>query len=229
MVKRSIMKQQLTSNIAHELKTPISSVKGYLETVRNNRDLEPGRIRYFVDKAFMQTERLSLLVSDIALLNKIEESSELYPRGPVRVAVLIGEVAESLGDALHSKGITLDIKVDDWVVVNANTSLVFSIFRNLLENSVHYGGEGITVFISCYREEGGFYYFSFADNGPGVEEEHLSRFLSGFTGSTRAGHVKWGHRIGTLHREECHPELQGEISARKRPGGGLEFLFTLPR
>jgi len=230
MVKRSIMKQQLTSNIAHELKTPISSVKGYLETVRNNRDLEPGRIRYFVDKAFMQTERLSLLVSDIALLNKIEESSELYPRGPVRVAVLIGEVAESLGDALHSKGITLDIKVDDWVVVNANTSLVFSIFRNLLENSVHYGGEGITVFISCYREEGGFYYFSFADNGPGVEEEHLSRFFERFyrvdTGRSRK---MGGTGLGLSIVKNAILSFRGEISARKRPGGGLEFLFTLPR
>jgi len=230
MVKRSIMKQQLTSNIAHELKTPISSVKGYLETVKNNRDLEPGRIRYFVDKAFMQTERLSLLVSDIALLNKIEESSELYPREPVRVAALIGEVAESLGDALRSKGITLDIKIDDWVVVNANTSLVFSIFRNLLENSVHYGGEGITVFISCYREEGGFYYFSFADNGPGVDEEHLSRFFERFyrvdTGRSRK---MGGTGLGLSIVQNAILSFRGEISARTRQGGGLEFLFTLPK
>lgn len=230
MVKRSIMKQQLTANIAHELKTPISSVKGYLETIQNNRELEQGRIRYFVDKAFLQTERLSMLVRDIALLNKIEESSELYPREPVRVAPLIAEVAESLGDALRSKAIALDIKVENRVVVNANTSLVFSIFRNLLENSVHYGGEGITVFISCYREEGGGYYFSFADNGPGVDEEHLSRFFERFyrvdTGRSRK---MGGTGLGLSIVKNAIQSFKGEISARTRQGGGLEFLFTLPK
>lgn len=159
MVKRSLMKQQLTSNIAHELKTPISSVKGYLETVLNNPELDPEKVRYFVNKAFMQTERLSLLVSDIAMLNKIEESSELYPREIVNVEVIVGEVAESLRDAMKSKEIQVELKIGEHVAVNANYSLLFSIFRNLMENSVNYGGEGITVTITCYHEDRGFYYF----------------------------------------------------------------------
>ncbi len=230
MVKRSIMKQQLTSNIAHELKTPIASAKGYLETVLNNPGLERERVRYFVDKAFLQTERLSLLVSDIALLNKIEESSDLYPREPVRVAALVEEVAESLRDALRSKRIILEIKIEEKVVVNANPSLVFSVFRNLLENSVNYGGEGITVTIACYLEEGGFYHISFADNGAGVEEEHLSRLFERFyrvdTGRSRK---MGGTGLGLAIVKNAILSLRGEISARKRQGGGLEFLFTLPK
>ena len=146
------------------------------------------------------------------------------------MAPLIAEVAESLGDALRSKAIALDIKVENRVVVNANTSLVFSIFRNLLENSVHYGGEGITVFISCYREEGGFYYFSFADNGPGVDEEHLSRFFERFyrvdTGRSRK---MGGTGLGLSIVKNAIQCFKGEISARTRQGGGLEFLFTLPK
>ena len=230
MVKRSIMKQQLTSNIAHELKTPIASAKGYLETVLNNPGLERERVRYFVDKAFLQTERLSLLVSDIALLNKIEESSDLYPREPVRVVALVGEVAESLRDALRSKRIILEIKIEEKVVVNANPSLVFSVFRNLLENSVNYGGEVITVTIACYLEEGGFYHISFADNGAGVEEEHLSRLFERFyrvdTGRSRK---MGGTGLGLAIVKNAILSLRGEISARKRQGGGLEFLFTLPK
>lgn len=230
MMKRSIMKQQLTSNIAHELKTPISSVKGYLETILNNPGLEQARLRYFIDKAFMQTERLSLLVSDIALLNKIEESSDLYPRERVLVAEVIGEVAESLSDPIRAKNIRVESLVGDHVVLNANHSLVFSIFRNLLENSVHYGGEDITVTISCYHEEGAFYHFSFADNGSGVEEEHLPRLFERFyrvdTGRSRK---LGGTGLGLAIVKNAILGFRGDISVRKRMGGGLEFLFSLPK
>ena len=95
LVKRSMMKQQITSNIAHELKTPIATVKGYLETLLNNPDLAQAKQQYFIEKAFNQSERLTQLVNDIALLNKIEESSELYPRGSINVKKLVDEVVES--------------------------------------------------------------------------------------------------------------------------------------
>ncbi len=228
MVKRSIMKQQLTSNIAHELKTPISSVKGYLETVLNNPELDPEKVRYFVDKAFMQTERLSLLVSDIAMLNKIEESSELYPRGIVNVVALVREVTESLRESLKLKEIQVELKIGEHVAVNANYSLLFSIFRNLMENSVNYGGEGITVTITCYHEDGGFYYFSFSDNGLGVEEEHMQRLFERFYRVDSGRSRKYGGTgLGLAIVKNAILSFRGEVSVRKRQGGGLEFLFVV--
>lgn len=229
LVKRSLMKQQLTSNIAHELKTPISSVQGYLETILNNPELDPERQRYFVDKAFMQIQRLSLLVSDIALLNKIEESSELYPREEIHMASLVGEVAESLRETLRSRKVRVEIAIGDGVVVYANHSLVFSVFRNLLENSANYGGDQITVTIACYHDDGGYTHFSFADDGPGVDEEHLPRIFERFyrVDSGRSRKVG-GTGLGLAIVKNAILSFRGEITARKRQGGGLEFLFTLP-
>jgi len=230
LMRRSIMKQQITSNISHELKTPISSVKGYLETVLNNPDLEPGKQRYFIEKAYNQSERLTQLVNDIALLNKIEEYSELYIREKVQIQKVINEAIESFSDLIRQKVIQVECLIEEDVIVTANYSLIFSVFRNLMENAVNYGGENILISITKYHEDNTFYYFSFSDNGPGVEEEHLSRLFERFyrvdAGRSRK---EGGTGLGLAIVKNAIISFKGEISARKRKGGGLEFLFSLPK
>jgi two-component system phosphate regulon sensor histidine kinase PhoR len=229
-MRRSIMKQQITSNISHELKTPISSVKGYLETILNNPDLDQIKQRYFIEKAYNQSERLSQLVNDIAVLNKIEEYSELYIREKVQVKKVIDEVIESFGDLISQKAIQVECEIEDDLIVNANYSLVFSVFRNLMENSVNYGGENITISITKYHEDNMFYYFSFSDNGLGVEEEHMLRLFERFyrvdSGRSRK---QGGTGLGLAIVKNAIISFKGEISAHKRKGGGLEFLFSLPQ
>jgi len=230
LMRRSIMKQQITSNISHELKTPISSVKGYLETVLNNPDLEQSKQRYFIEKAYNQSERLTQLVNDIALLNKIEEYSELYIREKVIVKNVINEAIESFSDQIRQKAIKVECSVENDLIVNANHSLIFSVFRNLMENSVNYGGENITISITKYHEDNTFYYFSFSDNGTGVEEEHLARLFERFyrvdSGRSRK---QGGTGLGLAIVKNAIISFKGEISAHKRKDGGLEFLFSLPR
>lgn len=230
LVKRSIMKQQITSNISHELKTPISSVKGYLETVLNNPSLEQSKQQYFIKKAYIQSERLTQLVNDIAILNKIEEYSDLYIRGKIQIGKAIEEAIESRQDQLKNKSITVENSIEPDLVVNANYSLIFSIFRNLIENSVIYGGEKITIWISKYHEDASFYFFSFADNGPGVEEEHLPRLFERFyrvdSGRSRK---QGGTGLGLAIVKNAVLSFKGDISARPRQGGGLEFIFSLPK
>jgi len=230
LMRRSILKQQITSNISHELKTPISSVKGYLETVLNNPDLDINKQRYFIEKAYNQSERLAQLVNDISLLNKIEEYSELYMREMVKVKKAINEAIESFTDQIRQKAIVVECTIDDDLMVNANYSLIFSVFRNLMENSVNYGGENITISITKYDEDSTFFYFSFSDNGAGVEEEHLSRLFERFyrvdSGRSRK---QGGTGLGLAIVKNTIISFKGEISAHKRKGGGLEFLFSLPR
>ncbi|HEY5511368.1 MAG TPA: ATP-binding protein [Prolixibacteraceae bacterium] len=230
LVKRSMMKQQITSNIAHELKTPISTVKGYLETLINNPDLIQEKRKHFIEKAYNQSERLSQLVNDIALLNKIEESSELYPRGNINIKKLVEEVVESFSDPIRLKSVLIEHNIDERITVNANYSLIFSVLRNLIENSLNYAGKGITIFISSYHEDETYHYFTFSDNGPGVAEEHLPRIFERFyrvdTGRTRK---RGGTGLGLAIVKNAIVSFKGEISARTRKGGGLEFIFSLPK
>jgi len=228
--KQRLLKQQLTSNIAHELKTPLSSIKGYLETIINNPNIPAKKQQYFLEKAFAQSERLTDLLNDISLLNNIEDAGGLFEFKPLMLNPVIRDVIENLKSRLTEKIMTYSIDVDNDVVVNGNESLLFSIFQNLVENSINYAGNHTNISIRKYLEDDKFYYFQYTDSGAGILEEHLPRIFERFyrvdygrsreTGGTGLGLSIVKNAI-LLHK--------GEISVRNRPEGGLEFLFSLSK
>lgn len=228
--RRRLMKQQLTSNIAHELKTPLASVKGYLETILNNRNMPPEKLEYFVGRAFAQSERLNDLINDISLLNHIEDAGELFEFKKTKLRPLIGDVIENLESRLHAEKIEVQLSVSDQVLVYGNDSLLSSIFQNLIENTINYAGSGTTIQIHQYLEDEKFYYFSYADSGKGIPEEHLGRIFERFyrvdEGRTRS---KGGTGLGLAIVKNAVQLHKGEISVRNRTEGGLEFLFSLSK
>jgi signal transduction histidine kinase len=228
--RRRLLKQQLTSNIAHELKTPLASIKGYLETILNNPSIPAEKQTYFMEKAFAQSERLTDLLNDISLLNNIEDAGELFEFKQLPLRPVIRDVIENLRVRMTQKHITCHVEVGSEVTINGNESLLFSVFQNLLENSINYAGENITVLISKYLEDEKYYYFKYSDSGPGISEEHLPRIFERFyrvdygrsreTGGTGLG-LSIVKNAVLLHK--------GEISARNKAEGGLEFLFSLSK
>ena len=228
--KQRLIKQQLTSNIAHELKTPLSSVKGYLETLINNPTISREKQAYFLEKAFAQSERLTDLLNDLSLLNNIEEAGGLFEFKPIMVKTVIQEAIENLVARLHQRNMDYTVDVGEQVIVNGNESLIFSIFQNLVENSINYAGSNTRITIRQYLEDSKYYYFQYTDTGAGIPEEHLPRIFERFyrvdygrsreTGGTGLGLSIVKNAI-LLH--------QGEISVKNRPEGGVEFLFSLAK
>ena len=77
------MKRQLTQNVSHELKTPVAAVLGYMESLVNNPELDNDRKEYFINRAYVQSKRLSALLQDISTLNKMDDSNKLYEKETV--------------------------------------------------------------------------------------------------------------------------------------------------
>jgi len=224
------MRQQMTSNIAHELKTPIASVRGYLETLMVNKDLDEEKKQYFLDKALAQSTRLTDLINDIVTLNKLDETGSSFPFEEVDVAGIVKEVRDNLLASINKKKIRVDIDIDPDTMVTANRSLVVSVFQNLMENAITYAGESVTITVTSLPAEQGFRRFSFADNGIGIPEEHQPRIFERFyridDGRSRKS---GGTGLGLAIVKNAILLHKGEISLLTRPGGGTEFIFSLPK
>ncbi|MFA7104493.1 MAG: ATP-binding protein [Dysgonamonadaceae bacterium] len=228
--KTRLLKQEMTNNIAHELRTPVASIRGYLETVQNLKKDDDVRRNSFLDRAYIQTIRLSELIQDISMLTKIEEASDQFTIEAVNIKQLLEDLYSDLEEKfkIHNDRITID--VDESIIIEGSRSLLYSIFRNLIENALAYAGEDIEIGVRCYIETNEAIYFDVYDNGIGIEEKHLVRIFERFyrinEGRTR---ITGGSGLGLSIVKNAVLFHNGSIVARNRPEGGLSFLITFPK
>ena len=222
------LKRHLTQNISHELKTPVSSIMGYMESILENPDLDPARQKFFVERSFMQAKRLTALLQDISTLNKIDEGKRLFQKEPCDLAQVINDVLFDVHLQIEQKKCVILRNYNAVLPLQGNRSLLYSIFRNLTDNALTYGGEQIVIDISCYREDEQFYYFSFSDNGVGIAEEHLGKVFERFYRVDKGRSRKIGGTgLGLAIVKNAVLLHKGTISAKSVSTGGLSFIFSL--
>lgn len=222
------LKQEMTSNIAHELKTPVSSIRGYLEILLGNKAVDDARRQQYLERSYRQTLRLSDLIQDVSLINKLEESADLFPHEMTDVRQVAQDAFDELTDKAAEQGITMTNNLPQPMPLSGNRELLYAIFRNLAENAINYAGEGSSVIVETYRPTSGFYYIHFYDTGRGVPDTDLARLFDRFVRidegrSRQNGGTGLGLSI-VKHAVLFH---NGEIYAKNRTDGGLEFFLSL--
>lgn len=222
------LKRQLTQNIAHELKTPVCSIQGYLETIVSNPDMPTEKRNAFLDRCYLQSNRLTLLLQDISVLTRMDEAPELVEKEVVNISKLVENMLNEVALGLEAKQIKVDNQLPPDLVINGNSSLIYSIFRNLTDNAMAYAGTGVQISISCFREDEDSYYFSFSDNGVGIAEEHLIRIFERFYRIDKGRSRKLGGTgLGLAIVKNAVFFHGGTIFAKNARNGGAEFVFTL--
>ncbi len=228
--KTHLLKQEMTGNIAHELRTPVTSIRGYLETVLE-KSLDPEKERQFLSKAYKQVIVLSELIQDMGLITKIEESPTSFPMAAVNVVNVLENLKNDLAISLQEKGIDMNWNIAENIAVKSNTNLLYSIFRNLTDNVIRYAGKDLKITISKFNEDKLFYYFLYSDTGLGIaDEQHFNRLFERFyrinEGRTRDS---GGSGLGLSIVKNALLLHRGSITVKNRHGGGLEFLIRLPK
>lgn len=224
------LKRQLTQNIAHELKTPVSSIQAYLETIVTNDNIPPEKVSIFLQRCYEQSNRLSRLLRDISVLTRMDEAVNMFEMEKVEISVLVEKIINEVSIDLDKKNITVINSLKKNIQIRGNYSLIYSIFRNLMDNSIAYAGTNIQITVNCFREDETLYYFSFSDTGVGVGSEHMQRLFERFYRIDKGRSRKLGGTgLGLAIVKNAVLIHGGNISAKSNQGGGLEFIFTLAK
>jgi signal transduction histidine kinase len=227
--KENRMRRELTQNISHELKTPVASILGYTDTILDNPQMDDQTRRQFIERTHTQAQRLTALLQDISTLNRMDYATDVLSKERVDVSQIVADIAEETVLAFRQKGMTLHNCLPHNIIIQGNTSLVYSIFRNLTDNALCYAGEGTTVEIAA-DEQPDSWHFTFQDNGTGIAPEHLPRIFERFyridKGRSRS---LGGTGLGLAIVKNAVLLHGGTITAQNIATGGLQFEFTLKK
>jgi len=227
-VKRlEMVRRDFVANVSHELKTPLTSILGYAETLLDDEPA-PDTRRRFLQVIRDNARRMQRLVDDLLDLARIESRAWYLDRVPVAIAAAAREAVAVLGDRARERGIDLVVTIPEPLRVVADPGAIQQILANLLDNAVRHSPRGGSVTVSG-RETDEAVSFAVSDPGPGIPAEHLPRIFERFyrvdPGRSREeGGTGLGLAI-VRHLVEAH---HGRIEVESRPGAGTTVRVTLP-
>ena len=227
--KENQMRRELTQNIAHELKTPVASILGYTDTILDNPQMTPETQRQFIERTNAQAHRLTALLQDISTLNRMDYAAHQLTMERTDVSAIVGDIVQETAIALEKRHMKLNNCLPQHIVIQGNSSLIYSIFRNLVDNALNYAGEGTTSDISAEQTDDSWM-FRFSDNGVGIAPAHLPRIFERFyrIDKSRSRSIG-GTGLGLAIVKNAVLLHGGTITARLAEQGGLQFDFTLKK
>lgn len=224
------MRTDFTANVSHELKTPLTSIRGFVETLLDGAIDNPEMARKFLNIIMMEANRLTRLVNDILSISKLEAGDTEVSLGRLRLDKMASDVCEVL--QIHAKEKQIDLSInenDEPIYVWGNSDRLEQLVMNLIENAIKYNQPGGSVRVSVYGTAENAY-FLVSDTGIGIAEEHLPRLFERFyrvdKGRSRS---MGGTGLGLAIVKHIAVSMGGTVEVHSKLGEGSEFSVTLPR
>lgn len=216
------IRSQFVANVSHELKTPLTSIKGFAETLRYVDDEETKN--NFLDIIDKESERLTRLINDILVLsnlesNNIEKLEEFMPDD------IVHEVINILQNQAIKKSINLTFKSDSKSYILCQRDKFFQVALNIIENGIKYSNEGDSVTVTSYNEDGN-YILKVKDTGIGIPEEDLPRIFERFYRVDKA-RKSGGTGLGLAIVKHIVKSFGGDIEVKSELNKGSEFIFKI--
>ncbi|MDR3085315.1 MAG: PAS domain-containing protein [Christensenellaceae bacterium] len=223
------MRTDFAANVTHELKTPLTSIQGFVETLQAGAVNDPDAAQYFLKIIADESDRLSRLISDILSLSSMESGRVRVPMKRLSLGQYAAEACDFLRGAAKRKDISLTISEGEESFVQGNEDHLKQILINLVENAIKYTLNGGKVDVGVSRE-GDEVVLRVKDTGIGIEKEHIPRLFERFyrvdKGRSRS---MGGTGLGLAIVKHLTLEMNGSIEVESEPGKGSEFIVRLPR
>lgn len=220
--------RQIGLNISHELNTPIGIIKGYIDTVLDDGDMPKEVKRRFLIRAKQNVDRLASLVGDVVMVMRLQDGGDGLSLSPVNFHQMVARVAEDVELGRIAGKMTFEYDIPSDCVVTGHESLLTNALLNLIYNAAQHSG-GTRIVLKWKGTQNGRHLFEFADNGIGVDDEHLERLFDLFyrvdSGRSRKN---GGAGLGLPLVLRIINSMGGDISVENAKGGGLKYNFSLP-
>ncbi|MBN1298838.1 MAG: hypothetical protein JW997_04055 [Actinobacteria bacterium] len=226
----SRLRSQFVANISHEMRTPLTSVKGYLETIIGNDITDNEILKKYLGKTLHEVERLYILIEDLLNLSKIEHKRNLLIRQKHDLVKIIEDCINSLDFLARKNNVTINFKHDAAIIdMQTDADLFSQLVRNMIENSIFHGGENIDINIDLQKTNKKIELI-FTDNGAGIAKKDMPYIFQRFyRGSTRRLSQSTGSGLGlsiVKHITELH---KGSVEVYSTPGIKTWFKFIFPK
>ncbi len=224
------IRRDFVANVSHELKTPITSIKGFLETLKEGAIKDPDNADHFLDIIIKHTERLDTIIEDLLSLSRIERESE---RGEIQLEWgQLKDVIETVGRtcvrAARKKDIHLECNVEDNLSTKFNSTMLEQALVNLVDNAIKYSEPDNRVELEAKRI-GREIVITVRDRGCGIPKEHLPRIFERFYRVDKGRSRKEGGTgLGLSIVKHIVNSHRGRINVESSPGRGSAFSIYLP-
>lgn len=223
------MRSDFVANVSHELKTPLTAILGYVETLQAGALDDKKNRGQFLNKIADQSRRLHALIEDVLELSRIESGRYVEPAGDVDLK----EAAASTLDLVRAKAEAKRIRVLDAVPadlrVRAQADGLQRILLNLVDNAVKYSPEDTVVTLSARPEAGGVIAIRVSDEGYGIPAEHLPRVFERFyRADVSRSRAAGGTGLGLAIVKHLVERVGGTVTVESTEGKGTTFTVTLP-
>ncbi len=220
------LKSTLLDAIAHEFKTPLTSIKAAASALLSTPIPKPDEQRELVSIVDEEADRLGRLVTEVIQMARIEAGKVQLNKKPYSVAELVSTALQQMKPMTNGMQITVEV-APDLPRVNVDAELIELAIRQLLDNALKYSAPGSPLSVAA-RRSGPALIIAVRDRGPGVPERDLARIFERFYRGPGAGRKAVGTGMGLAITREILRAHHGDVSVQSTPGQGSEFSLSLP-
>jgi len=222
------LKREFVANVSHELKTPITAIKGFVETLRDGAINQPQNAKRFLDIVYKHSERLNAIVEDLLSLSRLEEKSFEIEFESIKIRSLLKTAVDNYEFKSKEKLIEINLDCEENLSAKINNQLIVQAVENLIDNAIKYSDIKTHIMISAFKDENKLI-IKVQDEGCGIHKENFARLFERFyridkSRSRDEGGTGLGLSI-VKHIAQVH---KGSVEVESEPGKGSTFTIILP-